>query len=170
MEVPTTVLDGAMTGHRRERDSRDRRDSRDQGEHEDSESGPARRIPARVPARVGALESLRTVTQAMVASGLGAVLVESPLGPTGFVTAKDVIEAVANGADPDTVWAGEITRPTPRTVSCNQHPADVGAEMAAYELEIVAVVDEDASLGVASALDVLGAVLRLAKESTEPPR
>lgn len=42
--------------------------------------------------------------------------------------------------------------------------------MAAYELEIVAVVDEDASLGVASALDVLGAVLRLAKESTEPPR
>ncbi len=101
----------------------------------------------------------------MVESGLGAVLVESPLGPTGFVTAKDVIDAVAGGADPDTVWAGEITRPTPRTVSCNQHPADVGQEMAAYELEVVTVIDEDASVGVASALDVLRAVLGLAEQS-----
>ncbi len=114
----------------------------------------------------GALESLRTATQAMVASGLGAVLVESPLGPTGFLTAMDVIEAVAGGADPDTVWAGEIARPAPRTVSCTQHPADVGAEMTAYELEVVAVVDENAAVGVASALDVLSAVLRSPKEPT----
>ena len=114
--------------------------------------------------------SLRAVTQAMVESGLGAVLVESPLGPTGFVTAMDVIEAMASGADPDTVWAGEIARPTPRTVSCTQHPADVGEEMAAYELDVVAVVDENASVGVASALDILSAVLRLAQQSTGPPR
>jgi CBS domain-containing protein len=81
------------------------------------------------------------------------------------VTAKDVIEALAVGADPDVVWAGEIMRPAPRMVSCEQHPAAIGEEMAAYDLEIVAVVDEDAQLGVASALDILGAMIRAARES-----
>ncbi|HLN41466.1 MAG TPA: CBS domain-containing protein [Acidimicrobiales bacterium] len=159
---------------REPRGTRDRPGSLDRsgGSGDRGDSGPdlARRIPARVPARVGALESLRTVMQAMIASGLGAVLVESPLGPTGFLTAMDVIEAVAGGADPDTVWAGEIARPAPRTVSCTQHPADVGEEMTAYELEVVAVIDENAAVGVASALDVLSAVLRLAKEPTDHHR
>ena len=124
------------------------------------------RIPARVPARVDGLASLRTVTQRIMESGVGAVLVESPLGPVGLVTANDVIEAIAAGADPDTVWVGEITRPTPRMVSCRQHPAAVGEEMAAYRLEVIAVVDEDASVALATSLDVLGAVLR-AREDAE---
>jgi CBS domain-containing protein len=50
-------------------------------------------------------------------------------------------------------------------VSCEQHPAAIGEEMAAYDLEIVAVVDEDAQLGVASALDILGAMIRATRES-----
>jgi len=101
----------------------------------------------------------------MVESGMGAVLVESPAGPAGLVTSRDIVEAVADGADPDLVWAGEIMRPAPRMVSCRQHPADIGEEMAAYELDIVAVVDEDTPLGVASALDILGAVIRAAREA-----
>jgi CBS domain-containing protein len=102
----------------------------------------------------------------MVESGVHAVLVESPVGPTGLVAAKDVIEALAGGADPDVVWAGEIMRPAPRIVSCEQLLVDVGEEMAAYDLEIVAVVDEDARMGVASALDILGAIVRAAREPT----
>jgi len=124
-----------------------------------------RRIPARVPAQVDGLASMRVVARAMVTSGVHAVLVESPAGPVGLVTAKDVIEALAAGADPDVVWAGDIMRPAPRMVSCEQHPADIGEEMAAYDLEIVAVVDEDAALGVASALDILGAIVRAAREA-----
>jgi CBS domain-containing protein len=127
-----------------------------------------RRIPARVPARVGGLASLRAVARSLVASGVGAVLVESPLGPVGIVTTSDVIEAVAGGADPDTVWAGDIARPTPRIVSCTQHPVEVGEEMAACRLEIVAVVDEDSPVALASALDVLDAVLRAGREPKEP--
>ena len=126
--------------------------------------GRIRRIPARVPARVDGLASLRVVAKAMVKSGVGAVLVDSPLSPPGLVTANDIIEAIASGVDPDNVWAGEIARPAPRMVSCEQHPAEVGEEMAAYELEVVAVVDEDAPVALASALDVLGAVLRAARE------
>ncbi len=138
-------------------------------EAEDPDQKQIRRIPSRVPARVDGLASLRVVTQRMLESGVGAVLVESPLGPVGLVSANDVIEAIAGGADPDTVWAGEVARPTPRMVSCRQHPAAVGEEMAAYQLEIVAVVDEDAPVALASALDVLGAVLRAAREGAGGP-
>ena len=116
-----------------------------------------RRIPARVPMHVGGLTSLRSVAHSMVEAGVGAVLVDDPVGPSGLVTAKDIIEALAAGADPDIVWAGEIMRPAPRVVSSEQHPADVGEEMAAYELDIVAVFDEDAPLGLATSLDILGA-------------
>jgi CBS domain-containing protein len=133
-------------------------------EHAGDESERIRRIPARVPAKVDGLTSVRDVARAMVDSGVHAVLVESPAGPVGLVTAKDVIEALAVGADPDVVWAGEIMRPAPRMVSCEQHPSAIGEEMAAYDLEIVAVVDEDAQLGVASALDILGAMVRASRE------
>jgi predicted transcriptional regulator len=126
------------------------------------------RIPARAPAHVGGLTSLRSVARSMVESGVRAVLVEDPVGPTGLVTAKDIIEAVAAGGDPDVVWAGEIMRPTPRMVSCRQHPADVGEEMAACELDIVSVFDEDASVGLATALDILGAVVRASRNPQLP--
>jgi hypothetical protein len=53
------------------------------------------------------------------------------------------------GGDPDVVWAGEIMRSVPLTVSCQQHPANIGEEMAAHDLEIVAVVDEESPVGVA---------------------
>ncbi len=138
-------------------------------EHEQIDGDRRRRIPARVPARVDGLASLRTVTQRIVESGVGAVLVESPLGPVGLVTANDVIEAIAAGADPDNVWAGEITRPSPRMVSCRQHPATVGEEMAASRLDVIAVVDEDAPVALATALDVLDAVLRAVREGAEKP-
>ncbi len=127
--------------------------------------GPTR-IPTRTPAHVSELTNLRAVARCMVESGIGAVLVENPVGPGGLILARDIIEALAAGAEPDTVWAGEIMRPAPRMVSHEQHPIDVGAEMAAYELEVVAVFDEDASVRVASALDVLGAVVRAA---AKPP-
>ncbi|MGH9206971.1 MAG: hypothetical protein ACRD1G_10500, partial [Acidimicrobiales bacterium] len=91
-----------------------------------------------------------------------------PLGPVGIVTSADVIEAVASGADPDTVWAGDIARPAPRIVSCTQHPVEVGEEMAAYRLEIVAVVDEDSPVALASALDVLEGILRAGREPRQP--
>jgi CBS domain-containing protein len=122
------------------------------------------RIPTRVAATLGGMETLRSVARSMMESGLGAALVENPAGPMGLVTATNLIEALAGGADPDLVWVSEIMRPVPRIVSRRQDPAVVGEEMAAYELEVVTVVDEDSPLGLASALDVLGAVVRATKQ------
>lgn len=128
----------------------------------------SRRIPSRVPACVDGLTSIRTVARSMVESGVNAVLVESPAGPMGLVTMRDVIEAVAAGVDPDVVWAGEVMRLAPRTVSREQHPADIGAEMVAYDLDVVTVLGDNAPLGVASALDILGALVRAVREPEVP--
>ena len=122
----------------------------------------SRRIPARKAAHVSEMANLRKVCRAMAESGVGAVLVDNPIGAGGLVLAGDVIAALAAGADADTVWAAEIMRPGPWMVSAEQHPVDVGSEMADHELEVVAVFDGTESLCVASALDVLGAaVIRL---------
>ncbi len=127
-----------------------------------------RRIPARVPAQVSAMASLRSAARTMVESGVAAVLVESPIGPVGLVTASDLVEAIARGADPDVLWAGEIARPAPKVVSCGQNPVKLGEEMVADRFEVVAVMDEGNPVGVASVLDVLGAVLRRASEAPQP--
>ncbi len=122
-----------------------------------------RRIAARVPARVSSMASLRFAAQTMVESGVGAVLVESPIGPVGLVTPSDLVEAIAAGADPDVLWAGEISRPAPKIVSCQQNPVKLGEEMVADRLEMVAVMDDGITVGVASALDILRAVLHRAQ-------
>ena len=77
-------------------------------ESADTGSDRVRRIPVRKPAHVGGLTNIRTVARAMVETKIGAVLVENSVGPVGLITAGDVIEAIAAGADPDIVWAGEV--------------------------------------------------------------
>lgn len=113
------------------------------------------------------MASLRGAARVMVESGVAAVLVESPIGPVGLITASDLVEAIATGADPDVLWAGEISRPAPKVVSCEQHPVELGEEMVADGFDMVAVMDEGIPLGLASALDVLGAVLRGARETPD---
>jgi CBS domain-containing protein len=105
------------------------------------------------------MASLRFAARAMVESGVPAVLVESPLGPVGLVTAGDLVEAIASGADPDVLWAGEVSRPATKLVGVEQNPVTLGEEMVAEGFEVVAVMDEGIPVGVACALDVLEAVL-----------
>lgn len=135
------------------------------GGHRDAASEPVRRIPARVPAHVDGVAPLRDVARAITNTGVGAVVVDNNLGPLGFVTARDLVEAIADGADPDICWAGAIMRPVLRMVSREQNPVAVGEEMAACELEVVTVVDENSRLGVASALDILRSVVRVVRET-----
>ena len=125
-------------------------------------------IPARRAAHVSELTNLREICRSMSESGSGAVLVDNPIGPGGLVLASDIIAALASGADPDTAWAAEIMRPAPRMVRSDQHPVEVGSEMATHELEVVAVFDGTDSLRVASALDVLRAVIRVTEELGYP--
>ena len=104
----------------------------------------------------------------MVESGVPAVLVENPIGPVGLLTVGEVVEAIAGGADPDIVWAGETSRLVPKVVSCAQHPVTLGREMVDAALDVVAVMDEGVEVGVTSALDVLGAVLAWLGDAHDP--
>ncbi len=52
--------------------------------------------------------TLRSTAQAMVADRAGAAIVRGPDGPTNIVTEGDVVRALADGADPDIIWAADV--------------------------------------------------------------
>ena len=88
----------------------------------------------------------------MTSQGWWAVLVDSPLD-RWTVTAGDVIEAVRQRcrSRPCLGRRGGTSRARP-AASCEQHPTTLREEMAASRLEIVAVVDGDAPMALASSL------------------
>ncbi len=117
-----------------------------------------------MPAHVDGMTSLRGVALSMTETGLNAVLVDNSVGPVGLVTAMDVVGALARGGDPDRLWAGDLMRAAPETVTDKRNPVEVGEQMAAYELDVVAVLNDSAPVGVASALDVLCEILPLLRD------
>jgi len=52
--------------------------------------------------------TLRDAAHSMVGQGVGAVVVLGPDGPTSIVTEKDIVRALANEADPDSVWTADV--------------------------------------------------------------
>jgi CBS domain-containing protein len=44
----------------------------------------------------------------MAGQGVGAVVVLGPEGPASIVTENDIVRALANGADPDSVWTADV--------------------------------------------------------------
>src|ERR1019366_5173100 len=52
--------------------------------------------------------TLRTAAQAMVAQGDGVAVVLGPEGPARIVTEHDIVCALAQQADPNTVWVADV--------------------------------------------------------------
>ena len=124
-------------------------------------------FPDQNPPWVAPMVTLRDVAIAMATSGRGAILVKSPLGPFSMVTARDVIEAVAAGVDPDLVWASDVARSAPPTVGCAWRASEIGAVMVRGRDEVVVVVDEGIPIALTSALDVLEAVLGRSEQNEQ---
>jgi signal-transduction protein with cAMP-binding, CBS, and nucleotidyltransferase domain len=97
--------------------------------------------------------------QAMAGQKSGAVIVLGPDGPTSIVTERDVVRALADQADPDTVWAADVASSDLTAIDPDTTVAEAVGLMAATQIrhlpvksngEVVGmVVDEDI-------LDVLG--------------
>jgi signal-transduction protein with cAMP-binding, CBS, and nucleotidyltransferase domain len=52
--------------------------------------------------------TLRAAAQAMVGQWAGAAIVLGPDGPSSIVTERDIVRALADQADPDTVWVADV--------------------------------------------------------------
>ena len=78
------------------------------GEHVCDLLCPVRDLLRGTPSFVDPEDTLRVAAQAMAGRKTGAVIVLGPDGPTSIVTEQDIVRALADQADPDTVWAADV--------------------------------------------------------------
>lgn len=110
--------------------------------------------------------TLRALAATMGEENVGAVVLLGPDGPSMIVTERDVIEALADGADPDDTWAAEVA--TIDLVAADPEDAllDVARAMANHNIRHVPVRANGSVVGMVSARDVLRAVSGLSRPRT----
>jgi CBS domain-containing protein len=114
----------------------------------------------REPVVVGPQMSLRVATEVMARHSIGAVLVGTETGTVGILSERDVVGALASGADPDrSTVAGAMSHDV---VSLRPHDSlyDAAVDMLDLGIRHVPVLDErGAVLGMVSIRDLLRPLL-----------
>lgn len=100
--------------------------------------------------------TLVEVALGLHAAGVGALVVTGPDGPSGIVSERDLVEAIATGRDLSTTSAGEIAHSS--LVWCDEEAtvAEVATEMMERYVRHVLVEADGRLVGVVSARDLLG--------------
>jgi CBS domain-containing protein len=99
--------------------------------------------------------TLRSVAAVLAELDIGVALVARPDGSAGVVSERDVVHALADGADPDEVWAADVMIDDLVLAEPEETIVDVAERMSAEAVRHVTVVDRGAIVGVVSARDVL---------------
>jgi len=99
---------------------------------------------------------IRAVSEAMARHSIGAVLVGTPNRPLGIVSERDVVTALARGADPDATRAGEIMSYDLVALRPSDAVYDAAIDMLDLGIRHVAVLDEyGTAVGMVSVRDLL---------------
>jgi CBS domain-containing protein len=89
---------------------------------------------------------------------IGVALVARPDGSVGIVSERDVVRALAVGADPEEVWAADVMIDGLVLAEPEGAIVDVAERMSAEAVRHVTVVDRGTIVGVVSARDLLPVV------------
>ncbi len=107
-------------------------------------------------ARVAPTASLRDVAEELTRREVGLTVVGDGDRPTGVVSERDVVRAVAEGRDPATTTAADVESTGLVWVDAEATVADVAEVMMEHYVRHVLVEDGGRLVGVVSARDVLG--------------
>jgi CBS domain-containing protein len=110
-------------------------------------------------------DSLRTAAARMWRQQTGSLLVTEGGQLAGIITERDVLRAVALGADPDQSSVDEVMTAEVFTVPPDTHLQDAAREMAARWIRHLPVLDGAEILGVVSMRDVTGVFAAMAPGS-----
>ncbi|MBO0892975.1 MAG: CBS domain-containing protein [Acidimicrobiales bacterium] len=102
--------------------------------------------------------TLRAVAELLATEGMGALVVEGPSGSFRVVTERDLVLALADGADPDVSRAADVATPDLITADPEDMVKDVAGVMADYGIRHVPVQVDGNVVGMVSARDILRAV------------
>lgn len=122
----------------------------------DGEARPAvLAVVARSPVQVAPEATLRDVARAMADESIGAVLVHGRDGPVGIVSERDVVGAIAAGADPDAVGAAEVMTPELATIASDETVLAAANRMLTHDIRHLVVEKGAVTVGLVSIRDVL---------------
>ena len=116
---------------------------------------PVRELMSRGAISVDEKVSLRSLAVVLTELEVGVALVSRPDGSAGVVSERDVVRAIAEGADPDEVWAADVMTRDLVLAEPEETILAVAERMSAESVRHVAVVDRGKIVGVVSARDLL---------------
>ena len=100
--------------------------------------------------------TLRETAQMLHKADVGALVVlPGATAPMGIVSERDVVAALADGADPDVVRAADVMSEQPRYATPGQSIRSVTEEMLAVGVRHIPVVDDEEVVGMIAARDAL---------------
>jgi predicted transcriptional regulator len=99
--------------------------------------------------------TLRSVAAVLAELDIGVAVVAGADGSASVVSERDVVRALAEGADPDEVWVADVTSGDLVMAETEESIIDVAERMSAEAVRHVTVVDRGTIVGVVSARDVL---------------
>jgi signal-transduction protein with cAMP-binding, CBS, and nucleotidyltransferase domain len=103
---------------------------------------------------VGEKLTLRAVAAVLTQADIGAAPVRLENGTVGIVSERDVARALADDADPDSVWAADIATVELVTVDARDRILQVAFTMLDADIRHVVVQRDNELLGVVSSRDV----------------
>jgi CBS domain-containing protein len=105
---------------------------------------------------LAATASLRDAACELRAANVGALLVlEEGARPLSVLSERDVVRALADGADPDEATAYDVMHQEPRYATPGQSIRSVGEEMLTLGVRHIPIVDEGEPIGMVAARDVM---------------
>jgi len=104
--------------------------------------------------------TLRSTAKSMAVSRAGAAIVHGANGATNIVTDRDLVRALADGADPDTVWAADVASTHLVAVASDAIVADALRQMSQEGIRHVPVRSGGDVVGLVTAEDLLDVLER----------
>ena len=126
---------------------------------------PARRIMSRPVIAIDGRTSLRTAATVLRDEHIGAAPVVSGEAVVGILSERDVVAAVADGADVDAVWVADVMSERPLVAGPDDSLLEVAARILDGGVRHLPVVEGGSVVGMISVREVLDALLEAADRS-----
>jgi CBS domain-containing protein len=128
-------------------------------------SNPVSDVMSRGAVSVDERLTLRSLAAVLAELDIGVALVRRPDGALGVLSERDVVHALADGADAEEVWAADLTGDDVVFATPDESILVVAERMTAEGVRHVPVVDGGAIVGIVSARDVLPILTSYARSS-----
>lgn len=102
--------------------------------------------------------TLRSLAAVLSEYGIGVAVVGRAGGPPGIVSERDIVSAIAEGADPDIVTARDVMSEHLIAVEPDARIFDVALRMVDENLRHLAIVDHGDVVGIVSIKDIVRVV------------